>query len=131
MRTKQILAVLVSVAMLGLSAAPALADATPKTAIATYVAQYDNAIGGHWNCKGTRINLKVKEDVFTCTISDISTLLPGTHTQAEFGWNSDYDGIPATSFTLTVVSTSSSSSSAAAAKAATTGPGFVQGTALY
>src|ERR1700686_3703664 len=44
-------------------------------------------------------------DVFSCSVTDLSTLPTGTYTESNFGWQSDYAplaGQLASSFTLTV-----------------------------
>jgi hypothetical protein len=60
-------------------------------------ASYDlPGLGGHWECSGARIVKDAPKafikDSETCTFSDLSTYFaPGTYTQADFGWLSDYE----------------------------------------
>lgn len=76
--------------------------------------QYPSAIGGTWTCSGVRI-VKTEPKAFTkdsqtCTISNLTTLPPGTYVGdplfvvggLNWFWQSDYDGQVATNVTLTV-----------------------------
>ena len=60
-------------------------------------ASYDlPGFGGHWECSGVRIVKDAPKafvkDSETCTFSDqASYIAPGTYTEADFGWASDYE----------------------------------------
>jgi hypothetical protein len=86
------------------SATPALAS-TNSAFTDKYTATSNSPYGGQWTCAGTRVENKNKiEDIFTCTVSDPTTLPAGTYTNdnAPFGWLSDYKTYAADSFTLNV-----------------------------
>ena len=86
-----------------------------------YSATYSNSIGGDWTCNGVRVTNKVYPngfDSFTCTITDLSSMPVGTYTGANFGWNSDKDGMFTTNFSLVVSDNGD-------------GTGTVQGVAYY
>jgi hypothetical protein len=80
-------------------------DAAPQRVVVPFTAEYDNLIGGHFTCAGFRTTFdnKFPRDEQQCTITDLSTLPPGTYTGTpnyiilgmRYTWNSDFDGVMA------------------------------------
>ena len=71
---------------------------------AHFVYSYNDWLLGSVNGHGERVqNKNVTKDNFSFTIDLSQSLIgPGTYTQADFGWFSDYDHLYATSFTMTI-----------------------------
>jgi hypothetical protein len=79
-----------------------------------FTAEYEGLIGGTWTCAGERIRRRppnpFTKDSEECTITDLSSLPPGTYVGNPFfnvngvlyTWNSDYDGRQANLVTLIV-----------------------------
>ena len=79
-----------------------------------YTAEYDNTLGGHWSFTGIRLtgdgSRPFTKDNQECTITDLSSLPPGTYRGAghffvngtEYTWTSDYDGLTAIGINLIV-----------------------------
>jgi hypothetical protein len=79
-----------------------------------FTAEYEGLIGGNWTCAGERVRKRgpvlFTKDIEECTITDLSTLPPGTYAGnptftvngVPYTWNSDYDGRQANFVTFTV-----------------------------
>ena len=80
-----------------------------------FTAEYDNQIGGHWSCTAFYVgdgSRPLTKDTEECTITDLSTMPPGTYrgpgyffvngNNGRYTWTSDYDALTAIGVNLIV-----------------------------